>query len=489
MRTNRDLDTRDLLLRGFAALWAALILVFAFAASPAKAAPFVYVTNNGSNNVTVIDTFTNKVVATVPLGSGPRGVAVTPDGKKVYAGNGNSVSVIAAASNKVVASIPIGSGSSQGVAIGPDGKHVYVVAGVANCMPGSTVAVIDTASNQVVAKIPANLLKFGINEACAGGIALTPDGKQAYVTGNVQCSGCGWLWVIDTAANKVAQVEYIGDAPASPFSIAISPDGNDICIVTVDGFVGGCGGGQIIGVGGLPLGVTFAPDSRHAYVTVCNGSPDAVSVIDTATGAVAATIPVGSCPDGVAVSPDGKQVYAANSGSDTVSVIDTRTNKVAATIPAGKGPSGVGIIPAPPGVPFSVFSARLAIRFWPYNLRSDDFNLNASFTLGSASNGIDPSAEPVTIKIGTFALTIPRGSFKGTGFGPFEFQGVIEGVSLKVGIEPTGAKRYAFHAVAQNANLQGATNSVPVTLIIGDDSGFTSINAQISPAGGQAQRD
>ena len=41
---------------------------------------FVYVTNNFSNNVSVIRTSDNTVVATVAVGNGPRGVAVTPDG-------------------------------------------------------------------------------------------------------------------------------------------------------------------------------------------------------------------------------------------------------------------------------------------------------------------------------------------------------------------------------------------------------------------------
>jgi hypothetical protein len=60
---------------------------------------------------------------------------------------------------------------------------------------------------------------------------------------------------------------------------------------------------------------------------------------------------------------------------------------------------------------------------------------------------------------------------------------------LAVGIEPTGAKRYAFHAVAHDANLTRTANPVPVTLTIGDDSGTTSVKANISPGGGQAKTD
>ena len=65
-----------------------------------------YITNNQSNNVSVIDTRTNEVTATVPVGAGPWGVAVSPDGRKVYTANWYyTVSVIDTATNAVT-SIP-----------------------------------------------------------------------------------------------------------------------------------------------------------------------------------------------------------------------------------------------------------------------------------------------------------------------------------------------------------------------------------------------
>jgi hypothetical protein len=100
--------------------------------------------------------------------------------------------------------------------------------------------------------------------------------------------------------------------------------------------------------------------------------------------------------------------------------------------------------------------------------------------LGSGSNGINPPAEPVILKVGTFTTTIPPGSFDGSGFGPFNFKGDIDGVHLLVQIKPTGAKRYELHASAHDADLTGTINPVPVTLTIGDDSGTKSVNAQIS---------
>ena len=80
--------------------------------------------------------------------------------------------------------------------------------------------------------------------------------------------------------------------------------------------------------------------AQNAYVTN-DGSGD-VSVIDTATNTVTATITVGTAPFAVAVSPDGGTVYVANIDSDNVSAIATATNKVIATITVGSSPEGGG---------------------------------------------------------------------------------------------------------------------------------------------------
>ncbi|MGB8898144.1 MAG: hypothetical protein WCC90_02310 [Methylocella sp.] len=108
--------------------------------------------------------------------------------------------------------------------------------------------------------------------------------------------------------------------------------------------------------------------------------------------------------------------------------------------------------------------------------------MGSSFTLGSASNGINPAAEPVTLQIGTFAVTIPSGSFTGEGFGPFYFAGTITGVALDVVIAPEGTKRYALRAGTRNASLSGTVNPVPVTLTIGNNRGTPSVTAAFLPA-------
>ncbi len=80
-------------------------------------------------------------------------------------------------------------------------------------------------------------------------------------------------------------------------------------------------------------------------VYVVNWGDGTVSIIDTATNTVKATLPVGDSPSGVAVTPDGTKVYVANSNSHNVSVIDTATDKVAFKVDIGTNPFGVAVTP------------------------------------------------------------------------------------------------------------------------------------------------
>ncbi len=61
----------------------------------------------------------------------------------------------------------------------------------------------------------------------------------------------------------------------------------------------------------------------------------------------------------------------------------------------------------------------------------------------------------------------------------FSFHGVIDGVKLEALIKRAGTLRYAFQAEAKGANLAGTKNAVQVILTIGDNSGTTSVTADI----------
>jgi YVTN family beta-propeller protein len=106
--------------------------------------------------------------------SAPEGIAVTPNGKRVYVtSEPNTVLVIDTATNTIVGTpIPLGIGPSW-VAITPDGKHAYVANTGAGIVSTGTVAVIKSATNKVVATIPVGMEPEEL--------LFTPDGKRAYV--------------------------------------------------------------------------------------------------------------------------------------------------------------------------------------------------------------------------------------------------------------------------------------------------------------------
>jgi YVTN family beta-propeller protein len=179
-----------------------------------------------------------------------------------------------------------------------------------------------------------------------------------------------------------------------------------------------------------PQGV--AVNGTSIYVTMWFF--DTVSIIN---GCGLCRITVGSLPISVTITPDGAHAYVANNGSNNISVIATATNTVVATVPVGNSPNAVGIVPPPPGVPFLAFSATLDIAFGAAP-NEDFFNLHSPFTLSSTAPAINPVNEPVTLRVGTFSITYPPGSFTKQLDGSFTFAGVINGVSLKAQIYPTG---------------------------------------------------
>ena len=74
---------------------------------------------------------------------------------------------------------------------------------------------------------------------------------------------------------------------------------------------------------------TQAQAQTRAYVA--NTTANAVSVIDTGSGLVVKTIPVGINPTHVAITQDGARVYVANTGSNSISRIDTNQRLVCAS--------------------------------------------------------------------------------------------------------------------------------------------------------------
>jgi PQQ-dependent catabolism-associated beta-propeller protein len=300
----------------------------------------LYVTNERTGSVQAIDTVTDHVVRTAHIGNRPRGLAVSPDGKRIYvavswwrdgrrARSGNeSIVALDAKTLGVVARYPAGT-DPECVAVSPDGQRLYL-----SNEDAGTATIVDVRT----ARARATLVVGTEPE----GVTASPDGKWVYVTAETS----NVLTVIDAKQEKTAANILVDPRPRAVIftrdatrAWATAEIGGTVMLIDVKQR-------RIVQriklpAGNKPVGLVLSPDEKTLYVATGRGN--GVAVIDTASARLLAAIPTGQRVWGIAISPDGRKVYAANSLSNSISVIDTKTRKVVKTIVTEDGPWGVAV--------------------------------------------------------------------------------------------------------------------------------------------------
>jgi YVTN family beta-propeller protein len=327
----------------------------------------VFVSNERSGDITVISSAGFKVAAVIPAGKRPRGIHASPDGKTVYVAlsgtpiepppeldtNGNpillknqpgddeeqaksdkaadGIGLVDAVQRKFLRKIPAGSDPEQ-FAVSPDGSRIYIAnedVGVAT--------ILDAATGKVITFVPVGREPEGVG--------LSPDGKFFYVT----CETAGDVFAVDARTCKV--VGHLQVHPR-PRSVAFLPDGSRAFIPSES-----VGELNVIDTthhtllkvislpkGSRPMTVKVSPDGKKIYAST--GRAGTVCVVDANTWQVLNSIPVGQRPWGIALSPDGKHLFSANGPSDDVSVVDLTTEKEIARVKSPGGPWGIVAVPA-----------------------------------------------------------------------------------------------------------------------------------------------
>jgi YVTN family beta-propeller protein/probable HAF family extracellular repeat protein len=314
--------------------------------------PFAYVGNYIAAScctLTVLDTSTNLVLTTIPIGGLGYPLGISPDQTHLYVpisiGNavGNAVGVIDTTTNSVVGTIAgVGPGANA-VTIAPNGKFGYTANAIFDGAGSDSVSIFSTTSDSVVATVP---LTFP-----AGYVTVTPDGSLLYASGTGST-----IAVINTSTNTVESTFSIpvpaGGGNSGPFFnssgslgyaaqnvASVTPGTVTVISIPSNETV------ATIQVGTQPQDIAITPDGAYAYVS--NVGSNNVSVIDTSSNTVISTVPVGNQPNSIAITPDGALAYVANLADSTLSVIQTSTNSVVATIPITT-PFGSLIPSAPP---------------------------------------------------------------------------------------------------------------------------------------------
>jgi YVTN family beta-propeller protein len=335
-------------------------------ATPAWAAGAyqVYVSNEKSGDVTVIDGASLKAVATFPVGKRPRGIHASPDGKTVYValsgtpiegppeldaqGNpvfkrdkddddddvvadksADGIGVLDVATRKLVKKISVGSDPEE-FDLSLDGKQLYV-----SNEDVKTASSVDIANGKVEHIVPLSQEPEGV--------ALTPDGKTLVVT----CETGGDVFFIDVATFKIRGQVKVGSRPRSVAfleggKLAVIPSESAGNLYVVDTTQIKVVKTVALAKGSRPMRVRVSADGSKLYASTGRGG--SVAVVDAKSFALLDNIAVGKRPWGIVLSPDGKYLFAANGPSNDVSVVDLATGKEIAKVKAGDSPWGLAVV-------------------------------------------------------------------------------------------------------------------------------------------------
>jgi YVTN family beta-propeller protein len=312
----------------------------------------IYVTNENSGDLSVIDGSTLEVLATVPLGKRPRGIHASPDGKTIYVALSGSpiggpgvdesklpppdktadgIGVFDVQQNKLLRLIQSGS-DPENFDLSRNGRHIFV-----SNEDDSKASLIDVVSGKVTKA-------FAVGEEPEG-VKIAPNGKFVYITSE----DTGTISVIDIAAGKIIKTFKVGRRPRS---VAFMPNSarayvnaeNDGTVIVVDCTKHEARQTISLGERGVikPMAVLLSRDASKLYVSTGRGHK--VFVIDTAANRVSGSFEVGERPWGIALSPDGKTLYTANGPSNDISVVDLATQTVVRKVKVGRGPWGVTVL-------------------------------------------------------------------------------------------------------------------------------------------------
>ena len=327
----------------------------------------------------------------------PTDVALSPDGRWLAVLDRNQVAIIDPESATIVSRVGHASGSYAGILFAADGKRVYASnirgsIGVFNvddegkltAEPPIALPVLKASSSENPANGETGPQSpnqeaappgAGAKNALPTGLALSRDGKTLWAALNLRNS----LAQIDTVAGKVVREIPVGNAPygvaivgerayvsnwagrhpnqgdpsaesGSGSRVRVDPTryiANDGSVSVVDLKVGKELTQIVVGL--HPAGIAATPQGRHVVVACANS--DVLSVIDVESNQVIETISTrpaakllfGSAPNAVAISSDGKWIYASNGTNNAIAVIEFSPGKsrLAGCIPTGWYPAGL----------------------------------------------------------------------------------------------------------------------------------------------------
>ncbi|MGH9518588.1 MAG: YncE family protein, partial [Terriglobales bacterium] len=172
-------------------------------------------------------------------------------------------------------------------------------------------------------------------------LSAAPD--TAYVAGT-DSSGWGWVAQVDLRSYRLAAAVRVGHEPVS---LALTPDHAELLVADA-----ATNSVHILNAASLhrtarlalpfsPRQVLALPFGHQAFAL----GPTQVAAFDWSRAGLLCLLPIGASPEMMLLKPDGGELYVSNAAG-TISVLDTSTDVVSATLAAGAGASGLAVSPS-----------------------------------------------------------------------------------------------------------------------------------------------
>lgn len=286
----------------------------------------IYVLNEGSHSISVIDGSTNSVIDTITVGGNISGDRIDVNAKTnmVYAVSDSTIVVINGTNDKIAASISLGTSdpNSAALKVNPDINAIYEADSGSQMSGGyNYLYVINGTDNTIIKQISTNVDSFAINPVTnnfyTGSWSINVyDGATNTAVGGITTNFYVWHMAFNANTNRLYAVGwYNPDCCSVAYVLGVV----DTTTNTVM---------DKIPLGSQPFGVAVDSSANKVYVT----SGNTVSVFDGSTNTLIQNIQLDST-GGVGVNPNTNMVYVANSMNNTVSVIQGGSSKTS-TIPS-----------------------------------------------------------------------------------------------------------------------------------------------------------
>ncbi len=288
----------------------------------------LYVTNSHSGSVACLDVTDGRLISNTPLRGAPYGVVVAPGGRRAYvtvsqldqvvvldlSGAGTGETGGPARALPITTRIPVGRRPRAAV-LTPDGKHLVV-----GNLSGASVSIVDTDQLKEVARVPLR----GTN---VRGVALAPEGKSVYAGVMPAFNGRPTRDPAEVWHNLIQEVTLSGGESG--------PGENQwLDFVRLSGTTDMVGTPDLhdltINSAGRWLWATIAGRDALTRITIHDPRRDAIWPISQVEA------PVGANPRGLALTPDEREIWTADTLGNSLTVVNASTMQPLATIPLGK---------------------------------------------------------------------------------------------------------------------------------------------------------